>query len=366
MYASTSTGKRTPSRMKKLHKKNKKKWMIRSLIIFFVILIGIGCYIFFTFWNALGKGYKDAPISQYRSAPVTLDKPFTLLLMGTDNYNSDKKKLNNPEAFGERTDVLMLLAVNPEKKQALIVNIPRDTIVPIANTNGVRTKINAAYNYAFGGLTNKKVDPTQNVLDTVSNFLGGVAIDYYAHINFKGFIDLVNAVGGVDVYVPYSFHISTFDRVCRFKTGPMHLNGECALPYVRQRHNDPNGDHGRNIRQQQVIEKLISKLGSFSSLTDVSGIANAIGDNLSYDIPPSNFLPLASLYKSIPKKNIEQFQGGVLGGTSANNGVSLGKSDYVVIKASDKQKLYEKLVEMGIPHGAKPDFVTYKHPSSGK
>lgn len=357
---------RTPSRMKKLKKKKTKKWVWRTVIILFIVILGIAGYIFFTFWNALGKGYKQAPVSKYRSAPVTLDKPFTILLMGTDNYDTSEAKLKNPNAFGERTDVLMLISINPQKKKALVVNIPRDSIAPIAHTNGVRTKINAAYNYAFGGLTNEKVDPTQNVIDTVSNFLGGVSIDYYAHIDFKGFIDLVNAVGGVNVYVPYSFHISTFDRVCRFKTGPAHLNGECALPYVRQRHDDVHGDHGRNLRQQQVIKQIIAKLGSFGSLADVSGIANAIGDNLKYDIPPENFLPLAELYKSIPAKNIEQFQGGVLGGTNTGDATTVGKTDYVVIRAEDKQKLYDKLVELGIPHGSTPNFVTYRHPSRGK
>lgn len=357
---------RTPSRMKKLQKKNKKKWILRSVIIFAVLLLGFGGYVFFTFWNALGKGYKQASLSQYRTAPVTLDKPFTILFMGTDNYDSDAKKLNDPNKFGERTDVLMLMAVDPVKKKALIVNIPRDTIVPIAHTNGVRTKINAAYNYAFGGLTNEKIDPTQNVLDTVSHFLGGVSIDYYAHIDFKGFIDLVNALGGVDVNVPYKFEISTFDRVCYFHQGSMHLNGQCALPYVRQRHSDPHGDHGRNLRQQQVIEQIINKLGSFSSITEVSGIADAIGNNLTYDIPPDDFLPLATLYKSIPKSNIEQFEGGVLGGATTSNGVTIHGTDYVVIKASDKRKLYNELVSMGIPHGSNPDFITYYTPSSGK
>jgi LCP family protein required for cell wall assembly len=286
------------SRKKRVNHKKRKKWVLRVSLFSLVAILIVGIYFVGTIWGALTKGHDtDQTKSKYRTQEVDINKdPFTVLFIGTDQFDSKAEK---EDAY--RTDVLMVASVNPQKKTIKLVNIPRDTYATIAHTDGFKTKINAA---AFWG-KKKGVNPIQNTRETIETLLYGVPIDYYVKINFKGFIDIVNAVGGVDVNVPMTFRISTFDRVVQFNKGPMHLSGEEALPYVRMRKKDPMGDHGRNKRQQEVINKILDKIVSFNSVSNFTQITSAVGDNLSYSINPSEFLSLAQIYKNTPKQSIE-------------------------------------------------------------
>jgi polyisoprenyl-teichoic acid--peptidoglycan teichoic acid transferase len=286
------------SRKKRVNHKKRKKWVLRISLFSLVAILIVGIYFVGTIWGALTKGHDtDQQKSKFRTEEVDINKdPFTVLFIGTDQFDS---KAEEEDAY--RTDVLMVATINPQKKTIKLVNIPRDTYATIAHTDGFKTKINSA---AFWG-KKKGVNPIQNTRETVETLLYGVPIDYYVKINFKGFIDIVNAVGGVDVNVPMTFRISTFDRVVQFNKGPMHLSGEEALPYVRMRKEDPQGDHGRNKRQQEVINKILDKVVSFNSISNFSKITDAVGSNLTYSINPDEFLSLATIYKNTPKSNIE-------------------------------------------------------------
>jgi LCP family protein required for cell wall assembly len=285
------------SRKKRVNHKKRKKWVLRVSLFSLVAILIVGIYFVGTLWGALTQGHDtDQEKSKFRNQEVDINKdPFTVLFIGTDQFDSKAEK----ETY--RTDVLMVAAVNPQKKTIKLVNIPRDTYATIANTDGFKTKINSA---AYWGKKKGK-NPIQNTRETVETLLYGVPIDYYVKINFKGFIDIVNAVGGIDVNVPMTFRISTFDRVVQFNKGPMHLSGEEALPYVRMRKEDPMGDHGRNKRQQEVVNKVLDKIVSFNSVSNFTQITSAVGNNLSYSIDPSEFLSLAQIYKNTPKQNLE-------------------------------------------------------------
>ena len=285
------------SRKKRVNHKKRKKWVLRISLFSLVAILIAGIYFVGTIWGALTKGHdSNQKKSKFRTEQVDINKdPFTVLFIGTDQYN------RKAEEQAYRVDVLMLAAVNPKKKTIKLVSIPRDTYAAIAHTDGFKTKINAS---AYWG-KQKGINPIQNVRETIENLLYGVPIDYYVKINFKGFIDIVNAVGGVDVNCPMTFRISTFDRKVQFYKGPMHLSGEEALPYVRMRKQDPLGDHGRNKRQQEVIGKILDKIVSFKSISNFSDILNAVGNNLTYSVDPNEFLSLATIYKDTPKENIK-------------------------------------------------------------
>lgn len=274
-----------------------KKWLIRSVTIIFCLFLGVVGYIGYNIWGAVNKGQLAQKPSKHRDKPVEIKTdPFTILFIGVDQYSVQE------ETEELRTDVLMVASINPNNNSVKLISIPRDTLTEIANTNGYKTKINAS---AYWG-KRKGYDPIENVRETVENFLGGIPIDYYAKINFRGFIDLVNAVGGVDVHVPFDFTTSTFgNKRITFKEGPAHLTGEEALPYVRMRKNDPQGDFGRNKRQQEVIANLLDRIVSFQSLTKIDEISDAVGNNLSYTVPASEFMTLMRIYQRIPKENIE-------------------------------------------------------------
>ena len=231
------------------------------------------------------------------SSDKTFDEPLTFLLMGVD---SEKAGLNANAAFNG--DTLMLITFNPTTLTATMVSIPRDTYVPIACNNNRYAKINSSAAYG-----------TSCVIDTVSNFLD-VEIDYYVKINFKGVVELVDAIGGVEVDVEAPTYNSdkydgmmceqNSDRqfgsslVC-IEPGLQTLNGEQALAYARNRHMYIGGDLDRIRHQQQVVEAIASKALQFSSITDLQNILNAISSNIATNMDTNTILSGYNVVKNM-------------------------------------------------------------------
>lgn len=282
------------SRIDRISKKKRRKWLKRSIWIGSALVLGLIIFVIAQIWSALSDGHDDLGKSKLRENQVDLNKdPFAILLIGSD---ARKEGSHN-----WRPDVLMVAAVNPKKRSLKIVSIPRDTWVEIANTNGGKAKINHA---AYYGYTNG-VDPIKNTRETVENFLQ-IPIDHYSKVNFKGFMDAVDILGGIDVNVKRSFTIDSFGgKKLHFREGPMHLNGEYALAYARMRKQDPLGDKGRNIRQQEVLGEIMSKMVTFKGISQFTELTEKVGENLSYSIKPTDIPSLLAIYKNIPKKNIE-------------------------------------------------------------
>ena len=229
--------------------------------------------------------------------------PLTFLIMGVD---SEKNGLKENAAFNG--DTLLLVAFNPNTLRTTMVSFPRDTYVPIACKNNTYAKINSA---ASKG--------TNCVIDTVSNLLD-IKIDYYAKINFKGVVDLVDAVDGINVDVEkpdYNHHnnlnINCNGKFCEQnsdrKTGKKDiiyldpgyqtLNGEEALAYSRCRYLYQGGDLDRIKHQQQVIEALVSKVLSFNSIADFQKILNAVSNNMIINMDRNKILSGYEVIKKI-------------------------------------------------------------------
>lgn len=236
--------------------------------------------------DTIQKTQKELKLSAKRSEKVDIKiDPFTVLLMGTDG--------RSPTTHNWRPDVLMLAAINPKTKSIKIISIPRDTYVEIANTNGIKDKINAAAAYAY----KKKLNPVQNIRETVEN-LFHIPVDYYAKINFQGFSDIVDALGGVDVNVPFPFHYKKIGgEMVYFKKGPAHLDGPEALAYVRMRRDDPEGDRGRNKRQREVIKNLLDKLTDIGVVKKFPQLAQAVQNNFEYSFTLSEISALSRSYQ---------------------------------------------------------------------
>ena len=177
--------------------------------------------------------------------------PINILLLGTD----DRPDENGPP----RTDTIILLTLDPQSNTAGMLSLPSDLWVPIPGFD-FNAKINTAY-----GLGERRTEGSgaQLVMDTVSQLIGR-PVDYYVRINFQGFVQAVDLIGGIDVMVPETIHDEEYPtadygvETFHLDAGQHHLDGETALKFARTRHSDT--DYGRARRQQDVIRAVVNKV----------------------------------------------------------------------------------------------------------
>ena len=178
-----------------------------------------------------------------------------ILLLGSDTRSGSEAAL----VSGSRADTIMLMHIPADGKGVYIVSIMRDTWV---NIPGYGTaKVNAALNY--GGISLQ--------VATIENLVG-VKIDHVAEIEFEGFKSLVNAIGGVDVQVPFAFT----SNIWTFTPGLMHLNGSSALSFVRERYSFADGDYQRVRNQRAFLRGLYNTMKAKGALSNVASFQSSI------------------------------------------------------------------------------------------
>ena len=225
------------------------------------------------------------------SSNKKLTEPFTLLLLGVD---SAKNGLNENTIFNG--DTMMMITFNPKTLNATVFSIPRDTYVPISCYGGNSNKINSS---AVGG--------TSCVINTLEN-LTDIDIDYYVKINFKGVVELVDALNGIEVDVPIEFCEQDSNRefgeneICLDK-GEQTLNGEEALALSRHRKTLVSGDFQRVEHQQLIVEAIAKKAKTIRNVDTLYDILNAISNNIETNIKTSEMLNLYNVGKNILFKN---------------------------------------------------------------
>lgn len=187
-------------------------------------------------------------------------EPFTVLLIGND---------------GGRSDALLVATVNPKTLDVSLISIPRDSYVPIAcYSGGSRDKINHARSVS-----------RQCTIDTVENFLD-TKINFYVETNFKGVVQIVDAMGGVQINSPAEFDAQNSDEnrgtfsVHIFK-GVQTVDGEGALAYARERHAFADGDYARGQHQIEVIQAIITKAYGIRDVNKLLSVLDAAGENVS-------------------------------------------------------------------------------------
>ncbi len=234
---------------------------------------------------------KEMKNQDYIESSGSVENPFTVLIMGVD---STSDKLNANAAFNG--DTLMLITFNPHTLNATVFSIPRDTYVPIACLkNGGSSKINSSAAYG-----------SQCVINTVQNLVD-INIDYYVKINFKGVVDLVNALGGIDITVPDKIDFCEQNSKRSFKkenlqcikSGFQHMNGEQALAFARHRKTLPAGDFQRVQHQQLVVEAIANSAKSLSSINDFYAILDAISINMDTNMSTNEMLNLYNVGKNM-------------------------------------------------------------------
>ncbi|MBE6146889.1 MAG: hypothetical protein E7168_00985 [Firmicutes bacterium] len=211
-------------------------------------------------------------------------KPFSILLMGVDSEKDNLQK--NSYANG---DSLILVTFNPHTFNATMMSIPRDSYLPISCRNNKKNKLTHAGWYG-----------TDCMIETIENTFD-VDINYYVKVNFKGVVNLINALGGVDVEVPKRLCTDNSDRtgtIC-IEKGFQTLDGEHALVLARNRYDLAQGDIDRGYNQQLLIRAMVKKLTSIRSVDKLLEILDTVSKNLDTNLTTDEILSFYNIFKQI-------------------------------------------------------------------
>lgn len=282
------------------YRKKKKRTGLKifmGLALVFITVVGIYVIdVYRNIDNMTDEIYEpvDEEVEQVRgsSADLSSKEPISILLLGVDTGDLGRTERG-------RSDTMMVVTVNPNTKKSTIMSIPRDTYTEIVGY-GTSDKINHAY--AFGGNA-MAINSVQNLLD--------IPIDYYVTVNMAGIQEIVNAVGGVDVVSPLTF---TQDGYTFYQDEVNHLDGNAALAFARMRYEDPDGDTGRQARQRIIIEGVVSKVTSASTLLSYQNILGSLSNNVQTNFQMKDYLALQGNDYLAAARNITSEQMGGSGG----------------------------------------------------
>ncbi|WP_214109897.1 LCP family protein [Acrocarpospora catenulata] len=212
-----------------------------------------------------------------KTRPENQTGAINVLLVGSDTRQGEGNARYGQKAaredFTERTDTIMLLHVSPNRDQARLISFPRDSMVTIPECRDLKTKqivpahlgqINAAF--TLGGMI-----CTRRTIEALTD----IHIDHYIKVDFNGFKNIVNALGGIEICVPRP----VTDRQAKLElpAGTQVVRGETALAYVRSRHGFGDGsDIGRIKRQQVFISQIVKKATSSAMLTDIGKLTSFV------------------------------------------------------------------------------------------
>ena len=214
-----------------------------------------------------------------------------------------------------RSDANIVVTVNTKTNEILLTSIPRDYYVTLHSKN------------AKDKLTHSGIYGINETVNTVEDLLG-IDINYYVRVNFTTVVKLVDAIGGIDVNSDYAFNALGYS----FKKGTNHLNGSKALAFSRERHSFADGDVQRAKNQQKVINAIISKLTSSTTLlTQYSNILNSLSGNFQTNIEQDDISILVKeQLENMPSWNI-------------STNTLIGTGSYNVTYSCGNQKLYVML-----------------------
>ena len=230
----------------------------RVFSVFLCAAMALGCI-----WAQQGLSALDSMTNGLLTgaeANKITKEPFVIYLSGVDTRGELTEKA--------RSDVNILAVVNPVTKRVALINTPRDYYVDLAGTDS-KDKLTHAGLYGV-----------ETSMATLGN-LYGIEVGHYIRINFSGFINIVDALGGVDVYSDQAFTSvgspGYYDPTT-FVEGWNHLDGKAALAFARERHAFASGDIQRGINQMKVIDAMLNKIKSPALLMGFSKIMDAASD----------------------------------------------------------------------------------------
>jgi LCP family protein required for cell wall assembly len=242
------------------------------------------------------------------------------------------------------TDTIMVVSIKyneGDKPGVALISIPRDLAVPFNGSNYV--KINSVYAYGEMRKSDDKMFSGKLISQTI-NYVTGLPIHYYVRVDFEGFKQIIDSLGGVDVDVKNSFYDPMYPtenfgyQKISFKKGMTHMDGDLALKYARSRHGivlEGEGNEGldfaRAERQQQILSTIKDKAFSISTIINlkkINDVLGAMGDHIRTSLEPWEILRLAELAKNVDNETIinrviDNQESGLLVSTTAKSGAYL-------------------------------------------
>lgn len=262
-----------------------KKLITALLILILIIPLGVIAY-GYCLLESISTGEKKA-------RKVSINEPVNVLLLGLDAGDYNDKSGKSPK----RSDTIMLARYIPKENRVYILSIPRDTRIVV---NGYGKKINALHRE---GGTTLLINKLEKML--------GVKVDYYAKVDYEGFRNCIDAIGGVDVKIPFNMDYDAFDISIHFNEGEtVHLDGKKAEAFVRWRKNNDGGgyamgDLGRINTQQQFLLKVFEKMKTPSGMVKIPNLLRIASRYISTDMDPNTMLLYMMKLRKMQLKNIE-------------------------------------------------------------
>ena len=225
-----------------------------------------------------------------------------VLIVGTDTRGKHTENL---------TDTMMVASLDPVGKTVSLVSIPRDLVgTPLGNGNTFGPKLNSLMSYADRNKAQFPKGGMRTLEDAIGALLG-IRIDYYAQVDFAGFIKMVDAVGGVDVTVAKAINDPTYDGYdtgqhgFSITTGRHHLDGATALAYARIRKPAGESDFTRQARQQQILVALRDQVSHGGSLLfQLPALLDAVGQTIRTDMPVDRLPALAAIVDEVGRSDV--------------------------------------------------------------
>lgn len=275
----------------------------------------------------------------------TYQERTNILLMGMGG-------ISHEQGGSGLTDTMMVVSLHHTNKTVSMISIPRDLWVTPKGIQG--NKINSLYGISQRIHDDKSLGyilPKRTI-----ESLFDIPLHYYAVIDFKGFTDVVDALGGIDIDVEKAFTDSLYPdgnygyMTVDFPKGLQHMDGETALQYVRSRHSSQeSGDFSRSRRQQRLIAGIKSKVLSFGTVFKITNIANAVIDNYQSDMQSCEIMRFVSIAKEFDLENVQSLvlddgAGGVLYTPTEEMRDLHYKGQYILLPDGDSYSIIQQYI----------------------
>lgn len=261
----------------------------KALITVFIAFILLASSVVVYGYSVLNKLNSNEATAEQ----ISVNEPVNILLLGVDAGDYANKTSNNPK----RSDTMILIRYNPDNNKVYMLSIPRDTRVAI---NGHKEKLNSAHR--IGGVS--------LAIETIEKMLN-LKINYYAKVDYSGFRSCIDAIGGIDMKIPFNMDYDAYDISIHFKKGDIvHMDGKKAEEFVRWRKNNNGGgyamgDLGRAATQQQFILKIIEKMKTPAGILKVPNLIETASKYVTTNMSAKTMLKYVFKLRNINTSQIE-------------------------------------------------------------